>query len=489
MPDPRHELQATFDAARRFDNYGDALVRLRIMGFRNHENTILAIESPVTALCGVNGTGKSTVLQLAAAAYQATSGSRHYISSFILAGSLDQKPFKDDAAVEFSYAEAPSKDRKERDRTLTVSRSGSSWSGYDRQPPRHVLYLGSGFYLPHAERDTEFKTLFGDATFTARKRQKIGDDVIEKVSRILLCKYDAAHINAMRKKYARRLTHLISTKRQGGVEYSEANMGCGEARLYALVTRLESAPEKSLVLIEEPEIALHPCAQYEFGKYLVEAAKRRKIQVLLTTHSEYVLLALPQKSRIYLKREGTGVTPIAGVGVRQAVSMMDNLAIPAIYILVEDDLGVAVVTELLRKHDPDFLKTARIVDCGDKTNIQKMMAVFKDQMIPICAVRDGDFGEDRAIQMFKLFGAEAPEKEVFKSATFRTQFAEKHGVNWDAADIVNAEKDHHRWFDVLETQTALGRPELLAVAARAYLEGVPELDRNGLVNLIKASIP
>jgi hypothetical protein len=343
--------------------------------------------------------------------------------------------------------------------------------------------------LPHAERDAYFKILFGDSTFTARHRQRISNEVLERVSRILLCKYDAAHINAMRKKYARRETQLISAKRQDGTEYSEANMGSGEARLYAMVTRLESVSEKSLVLIEEPETALHPCAQFELGKYMMDVAMRRKMQIIVSTHSEYVLLALPQKSRIYLKREGDGVKPICGVGVRQAVSMMDNLAVPSIYILVEDDVGEAIVTELLRKHEPDFLKTARIVIGGDKTQIQQMMAVFKDQRIPICAVRDGECGEDRTLQMFKLFGTEAPEKEVFKSPMFRKRFAEQHGVDWDAANIANAAKNHHQWFDVLETQTALSKAELLALAARAYLEGVPEPERRSLVNQIKASVP
>jgi predicted ATPase len=495
MADPRNELQATFDPSKRFANYGDMLLKLHIRGFRTHTDTLLDFESPVTALCGVNGTGKSTVLQLAAAAYQSP-GQRYYISTFILAGSLDRKPFLDNASVDITYAEPPASDGRVPARTLTVSRSGSSWSGYDRQPTRPVVYLGSGFYLPPSERDADFKALFGNNTFVARSKRHLGDEVIARVSKILLCKYDAAHQNMMRKNYARRHTQLISAKREGGFEYSEANMGSGEARLYALVTKLELVPEKSLVLTEEPETALHPCAQFELGKYLMDVAMRRKIQIILTTHSEYLLVALPQESRIYLKREGAGVAPIPGIGVRQAVSMMDGLAIPAVYILVEDDVGEAIVAELLRKHDADFLKTVRIIIAGDKDRIQQMMAVFDDQRIPICAVRDGDFGADPKLKMFKLFGNEAPEKEVFASSTFRKQFAEQQGVDWAAADITNAEitrkdpkKGHHRWFDVLETQTARKRPELLPLAARVYLEGIPESERKALVEQIKTSIP
>ncbi|HET8892041.1 MAG TPA: AAA family ATPase [Candidatus Angelobacter sp.] len=429
------------------------------------------------------------MLQLAAAAYQAANSQRHYISSFILAGSLDIKPFRDDASVEYTYAEPPASDGKQRDRTLTVSRSGSSWSGYDRQPNRNVLYLGSGFYWPQSERDPLFKALFGDSTFLPRIRRQIEDSVVGWASTILLCKYSLAHQNEMRKKYARRSTRLISAKREGGLEYSEANMGFGEARLYSLITALESLREKSLVLMEEPETALHPCAQYELGKYLMDVALRRKLQVLLTTHSEYLLLALPQNSRVYFKRDNTGVVPIHGIGVRQAVSMMEGLAAPAIYILVEDDLGEAIVMELLRKHDPDFLKTSRVIVAGDKDQISRVMSVFEDQKIPICAIRDGDFGANAKLKMFKLFGAGPPEKEIFACQVFRKHFAEQLGVDWDAADLVNKTKNHHAWFDILEVQTARKRAELLPLAARAYLEGVSELERQTLVEQIKASVP
>lgn len=265
MADPRNELQATFDTGRRYESYGDALLRMHIKGFRNHVSTVVNIESPVTAFCGVNGSGKSTVLHLAASAYQAPAGSRYYVSTFILAGSLDTKPFRDDACVDFTYAAPFASGGRTPDRNLTLSRSGSSWSGYDRQPQRPVTFLGTGFYLPHVERDQVFKNLMSDTAFTSRKKSRLTDKVIEHVSTILLCKYDSAHQHDMRKRYARQHTQVITAQRPNGLEYSEANMGSGEARLYALVTRIEGAPEKSLVLIEEPETALHPCAQYELG--------------------------------------------------------------------------------------------------------------------------------------------------------------------------------------------------------------------------------
>ena len=493
MGDIRYELQGSFDPSKRFPNYGDVLLQMHIKGFRTHVDTLIDFESPVTAIWGVNGTGKSTVLQLAAAAYQSPNllKKRLHISTFILSGKLDVKPFKEDASVEFTYADTPLSDGKIGVRKLTTSRSGSSWAGYDRQPARSVAYLGIGFYIPHAERDEQFKELFNDNRFEKQFGEKLNKELLEQLASILLCKYDEAHEITMKRKYAPWHTKkkFFTAKRPSGAEYSETNMGSGEARLYALIAQLETMSEKSLVLIEEPETALHPSAQFELGKYLLKIALQKRIQVIMSTHSEYLMLALPQKSRIYLKRKDDGVLPIPRISVRQAISMMDDMAIPSIYILVEDDVAAAIVSQLLHKHDPDFNKTARIVKCGDTTLIHQMMQVLAENKLPVCAIRDGDTGPNRKLNILKLFGTRPPEQEMFASAAFRAKLKEKFEVNWERVDIANSSIDHHHWFKVLETQTAHQKSDLLTIGAEAYLADIPEAQRFALVEAIKDCIP
>ena len=55
-------------------------------------NTLIEVASPITAFCGLNGTGKSTLLQLAAASYAAPDpiGLAYYIRTFLDAASLTQ---------------------------------------------------------------------------------------------------------------------------------------------------------------------------------------------------------------------------------------------------------------------------------------------------------------------------------------------------------------------------------------------------------------
>ena len=58
-----------------------------------------------------------------------------------------------------------------------------------------------------------------------------------------------------------------------------------------------------IVLIEEPESFLHPSAQAEFGRILQDLANEFKIQVIVTTHSPYLLSHKAQLANILVERD------------------------------------------------------------------------------------------------------------------------------------------------------------------------------------------
>lgn len=57
-----------------------------------------------------------------------------------------------------------------------------------------------------------------------------------------------------------------------------------------------------LIVIEEPESFLHPYAQAEFGRVLQDLAEEFRVQVLVTTHSPYLLSLNQPESNILLER-------------------------------------------------------------------------------------------------------------------------------------------------------------------------------------------
>jgi energy-coupling factor transporter ATP-binding protein EcfA2 len=58
-----------------------------------------------------------------------------------------------------------------------------------------------------------------------------------------------------------------------------------------------------ILVIEEPECFLHPSAQAEFGRVLRDLAEEFQVQVVITTHSPYLLSHKNPSSNVLLKRE------------------------------------------------------------------------------------------------------------------------------------------------------------------------------------------
>ena len=65
----------------------------------------------------------------------------------------------------------------------------------------------------------------------------------------------------------------------------------GSRQILTVVTQLLWASQESQIIVEEPEISLHPQAQVDLVRLLAEAVAEQK-QIIITTHSQFLLLAL-----------------------------------------------------------------------------------------------------------------------------------------------------------------------------------------------------
>ena len=73
------------------------------------------------------------------------------------------------------------------------------------------------------------------------------------------------------------------------------DVGFGVSQVLPVIVLLHYAPEGSTVLLEQPEIHLHPLAQAELADVIIHAATHRKVQVVLESHSEHLLLRLQRR--------------------------------------------------------------------------------------------------------------------------------------------------------------------------------------------------
>ncbi|MCY4021717.1 MAG: DUF3696 domain-containing protein [Chloroflexi bacterium] len=81
----------------------------------------------------------------------------------------------------------------------------------------------------------------------------------------------------------------------GGIESSLADAGFGLSQVLPVITMLLSAPAGSIVLLEQPELHLHPNAQSALADLLLLAAEQRGLQLIVESHSEHLLRRLQRR--------------------------------------------------------------------------------------------------------------------------------------------------------------------------------------------------
>ncbi|MEB3886134.1 AAA family ATPase [Lyngbya sp. CCY1209] len=484
MNDQRNVLKSKFKESHRYNNFGNVLIQIHVQGFRCHANTVIDIKNPITAFCGLNGVGKSTLIQLIAVAYKGKlTQDTYYISKFINIHKFDPKPFRDDAKVSYQYCSA---DNKSQQTTISRRRNGS-WSNYARRPYRKVLYVGVGSYLPKV--DTSDFTVRYPQGIQLIESQPINKAMQKWTCKILGKNYDEilAHTFQFRRK-----RDIINSVKHEAIEYSEPHMGYGEARSQYLVRHIEALPEKSLILLEEPEISLHPSAQYQLGCYLVDVSVRKGHQIFLTTHSESLLSSLSSDSIICLKKTNEGVKTIPGLTASQSYSLMSEGYSKALTILVEDkkDQSVAqcILTEVIRTIDPEFLSFLGIFPVGSCETVKTAIEALKDTNHKFAAVLDADQNPtpDNNIFVLPSHNKKAPEVEIFCESPQVVEYVYKnYEVKLD--DFLAAIKgiDHHYWFEKLAQKISIKEIALVSELSKVYVQTLSENERSSLVQQLK----
>lgn len=85
------------------------------------------------------------------------------------------------------------------------------------------------------------------------------------------------------------LYQAIVKRDQESPEAFLTDVGFGVSQVLPALVLLYYVPEGSTVLLEQPEIHLHPSVQSGLADVILEVAKHRKVQVLVESHSEHLL--------------------------------------------------------------------------------------------------------------------------------------------------------------------------------------------------------
>ena len=296
----------------------------------------------LTVLIGPNGTGKSSILQALLLLKQSV-GEDHIIlegDSINLSGADDLIPnFISDGPVPFCEIHvgvSPGKDKDIRNVFVTFSenlcllvpyedlllptevpdsssRVGRVLSqltfvpairGFSR--PRYRLGTGRSQQLPlHLAFDGQEEQLATNLVYSRPSEGKLSKAIERVTETEIRAEMIPSNSIAIKSVIESRTVNIVAE-------------GSGTNALILPFHQLLEAEKGATVLIEEPEIHLHPKAQAELAEVLAETAKAEDKQIIMTTHSEYVagrLLTLVAEGKLttedlaiysFLKDKNTG---------------------------------------------------------------------------------------------------------------------------------------------------------------------------------------
>lgn len=73
------------------------------------------------------------------------------------------------------------------------------------------------------------------------------------------------------------------------------DVGFGVSQVLPVLVLCYYVPEGSTIILEQPEIHLHPKVQADLADVLIDAVKTRKVQIILESHSEHLLVRLQRR--------------------------------------------------------------------------------------------------------------------------------------------------------------------------------------------------
>ena len=342
---------------------------------------------PITAFAGSNGSGKSTMLALAACAFHnrrdgfkpPLRSKSYYTFSDFFVQSADEMPV-DGVTIRYGIRHNFWKRSGPGLRYQTRSkRKGGRWNDYDARVGRNVIYFGVQRVVPHFERSVSksYRSRFKPGNLSEETRKKIAR-IAGKIVGKPYADFDSYHHS----KYS------LPIVKSSGISYSGFNMGAGESAVFEILTALFRAGIGALIIIDEIELGLHERAQLRLVEELKRLCKDLKCQIICSTHSYAVLNSLPPNARFFIEANGASTVVTKGISADFACGKMGKADAEELDIFVEDENAGAILQQVLPL---EIRKRCRIKSIGSHSAVLRQLASRSIEGIDNCmCVLDGD---------------------------------------------------------------------------------------------------
>lgn len=176
--------------------------------------------------------------------------------------------------------------------------------------------------------------------------------------------------------------------------YSEANAGSGEVAVIQLVKKIEDAADYSLILLDEPEVSIHPGAQEKLKIYLLDAVIRKKLQIVISTHSPILIKDMPNEAiKLYITNEQGKFEVKENINYQEAFFDLEESVDEKKIIFCEDFAAKKLIDNILLRIEKKQFFDVEYNPGGEKTLITKYVPSFTMHELfreKVFLVLDGD---------------------------------------------------------------------------------------------------
>ena len=260
--------------------------------------------------------------------------------------------------------------------------------------------------------------------------------------------------------------------------YSEAFAGSGEVAVTSCVVQVLSAAKGTLLLLDEPEVSLHPGAQERLLAFLAQVAKRRQIQVVFSTHSPHMIAALPDDAIKSFHQLSNGeFSVIPSTHPYAAFRRLGAVDGRGVLVLVEDRLAKAVVRQAISTIPDEAIRQLFQVEYptgGASAILAARIPVLMESSNPVLVLLDGD---QKKVDSFIVpsdipTSQDADLENIIRSQVGLTPFFAIDGGSsgGNRAQKIAAQRKYLDWIGMHLRYLPCSSPEELVLHAAGKLE-------------------
>jgi predicted ATPase len=431
---------------------------LEISGIRGWSGQRVSLDFPFIAIAGENGAGKSTILQAIASVYRSKYESiTNFPSQYFPDTPWDRIR---DAKIAYQIRQGDTS------ALMSIQKPTDRWRETPDRKKRPVSFIDLRRIQAISSR-VGYQRI-AKAANTESRREQFSEEKLQRFSAICGRTYASVGF-ALSNIDENRWVPVASIKHD---QYSGFHQGAGELAIAELLRW--DIPRYGIVLIDEFETSLHPRAQRRLMRDMAEMCRVHELQIIVTTHSPYVLDELPDAGRMYVM-SSTPKVLVTGVSPAFALTQMDDEPHPELDIYVEDDTARIMLEEIIVATGKELVRRCAIIPFGAASVGLALGLMVSQKRFPRPSLVFLDADQELATGCHLLPGDDAPERVVF---------AELKAKNWvnvaqrigrppseviDALDSAMTKTDHHEWIADAANRLVLGGNELWRALCSSWI--------------------